>query len=100
MVQFADRFQLILHVMIVRQPTLDLPLLLGPDADLLVTASGVIDREHPHRMSFPASAGLTALLMPNRAIQQGTTHDLARLPDRPRQAVASPYSRLHVHLLR
>src|SRR5260370_33347794 len=94
-VQFADRFKLIIHVMIVRQPTLDLPLLLGPDADLLVTAAGVIDRAHPHRMSVPASAGVTALLIPKRAIQQGPTHERARRPDPHRQLGASTYTGLN-----
>src|SRR6185369_14634787 len=69
-VQFADLFQFVLHVVIILQPTLDLFFLFGPDADLFVSASRIVDRKDQGRMPFAAGACLTTLLMPNRALQE------------------------------
>ena len=98
-VQFADPFQFVLHVVIILQPTLDLFFLFGPDADLFVSASRIVDRKDQGRMPFAAGACLTTLLMPNRALQEGTAHDLEGLADRSGETVALAEGLLRFHLI-
>jgi len=100
MVEFADTFQLLPEFVVVSQPPLDTLFLLGPDADLLVPASGVIDGENQGRVSAAPGAGLATLLMPNRAFEQRAAQNLAGRIDRMSQLIALACRILIFHLLR
>ncbi len=100
MIEFADAFQFLFQFVIVSQPALHALLLIGPDADLLVSSPGVVDRENQSRVSLAAGAGLTTLLMPNRALEQRTTQNLGRRTDGVGQLIALADGVLVIHLHR
>ena len=76
MVQFTDTLQLVLERMVVGQPTRHLFPFLGTNAALLVPATRVINGKHPRWVPTAAGTGLTALLMPDRALQQRAAQNL------------------------
>src|SRR5271168_1363933 len=98
-IQLTDRFEFVFHIVIVLQPALDLLPLFGSNADLFVSASGVVDRENPSGMSFASGAGLATFLMPDRTMQQRAAHDFDRLVDQSGQGLALLDHLPTVHLL-
>src|SRR5580692_10085148 len=87
-IEFANALQFVLQLVIVRQPPFHPNLLIGPETDLLVAATGVVDGKNPRRMATTLGAGSATLLMPNGALQQGTTQNLRGHADRVSQFIA------------
>src|SRR5882724_1150641 len=98
-VEFANALQFVLQLVIVRQPPFRPHLLVGPEADLLVAATGVVDGKNPRRMAATLGAGSATLLMPDGAFQQGTTQNLRGRADRVSQfiALADGVTVFHLH---
>src|ERR1700679_1917804 len=99
MIHFANPFQLVLYLVIVGQPTLHPLPLLGPNADLLVPPSRIINGKNPRWMPLAAGTGLTALLMPDRALQQRPAQNLSRRLNGAGQFIAAADRFLQFHLL-
>ncbi len=100
MVEFANTFQLVFQLVVVGQPVLYPLFLFRPNADLLVSATCVIDGKNPSRMPLAASTGLTALLMPYRALQQRPAQNLSWRLNGAGQFIASADRVLGFHLYR
>ena|ERR1700691_2719111 len=99
-IEFANALQSVLQLVIVRQPPFNPYLLVGPKADLLVAATGVVDRKNPRRMTAALGAGSATFLMPDRALEQGTTQNLGGRANRLGQFIALANSVLLFHLYR
>ena len=99
-IEFANALQFVLQLVIVRQPSFRPHLLVGPEADLLVAATGVVDRKNPRRMAATLGAGSATLLMPDGALQQGTTHNLRGRANHVSQFVALADGVPQIHLYR
>jgi hypothetical protein len=89
-----------LQFVIVGQPPLRSHLLIGPEADLLVAATGVVDGKNPRRMTTTLGTGSATLLMPDRALEQGTAQNPGGHADRTSQFVALAEGFLIIHLHR
>jgi hypothetical protein len=74
--------------------------LVGPEADLLVAATGVVDGKNPRRMAATLGTGSATLLMPDSAFQQGTTQNFIGHADRVGQFIALADGFLIFHLYR
>ena len=75
-IQLANGLEFGLQRLEVLQPLLHLRLHLRADAVLPGGAVGVADRKHPGWVASAARALGTARLVPNHAVDQGTTEDL------------------------
>ena len=98
-IEFANALQSVLQLVIVRQPPFNPYLLVGPKADLLVAATGVVDGKNPRRMTTTLGAGSATLLMPDGALEQGTAQNLGGRADRASQfvALAEGFHVFHLH---
>jgi hypothetical protein len=81
LIELANVLQSVLQLVIVRQPSFRPHLLVGPEADLLVAATRVVDRKNPRRMAATAGAGSAAFLMTDGALKQRTTQNLSGRAD-------------------
>ena len=98
MVQFADRFQLALQLLVVPQPPGHLRALLRTDAELPGVPARVTDRQHPDPMPLPPRTFRTAPFVVQLPLQQGTAQDPGRIRQPRRQPLAGPFDLLVFHL--
>ena len=78
MIEFADLFHFALPFLIVVEPALHHLALLGPDAELPVTASGISDSQNPDYVTLAGFTARTTLAVEDGAFEQGPAQDLLR----------------------
>ena len=70
------------------------------EAELAGVASGIVDIEDPERMAFAAGALGTAAGVPNGALEQGATQDVAEMREAAGEPVAFLCGLFMCHLYR